>query len=266
RQVFGILERRDFLTTAEAKESVEGYVSAFGISFMPLLSHAIEVERAEAQSARDAMAQLRTRMNLIARAIVALSAIFVLVLYFGLLKPLVRRIQETTSGASAIAEGALDTRLSLKGHDELTLLMAKFNRMAASFSRRQAALHRQQAQLQETIDMRTAELRAANERLNAIDQNSRRFFMDSSHELPTPLTVIRGEAEMTLRASGSTLPDDVRRSLETIQNRAIRLNRRIDDMLRVARSESGELALRLATVDLSEVLKEALEDVAPIAR
>lgn len=273
RAMFQALERQIYtlLETipqggAAAEQQAKGYLSAFGITFTPLLSQAIEGERQEAHAASAAMADLKDLMSAVAMVIVLAGALFVLVLYLGLLRPLTKRLQETSVGAGAIARGALDTRLPLKGHDELTLLMAKFNRMAASFSRRQAALHKQQAHLQETIDARTAELREANARLNAIDQNRRRFFMDISHELRTPLTVIRGEAEMTLRANGRDLPDDVRQSLETIQTRSIRLNRRIEDMLRVARSERGELALRLATIDLSGVLNEALDDIGPIAR
>lgn len=263
RQIYGLIETQ---SGPEAEERARGFIAAFGIGFTPLLSHAIEDERSEAQEAREAMGQLKHRMTLMAGGLLSAGVLFALVLYGWLVRPFAKRIAETSSGAGALASGALDTRLTLKGHDELTLLMAKFNRMAAAFARRQAALHRQQAHLQETIDARTAELRAANDRLNAIDRNRRRFFMDISHELRTPLTVIRGEAEMTLRASSKKLPEDVRKSLETIQARSVRLNRRIDDMLRVARSERGELALRLSTIDLADVVREALDDVAPIAR
>jgi signal transduction histidine kinase len=143
--------------------------------------------------------------------------------------------------------------------------MARFNRMAESFARRQAKLTEAQSHLQETIAARTAELRAANERLNAIDQNRRRFFTDISHELRTPLTVIRGEAEMTLRHAGAVMPDTTRRSLETIANRAIRLNRRVDDMLRVARSETGRIELVLDDVDLGQIFMAAIDDVLPLA-
>jgi signal transduction histidine kinase len=263
RQIYNLMETA---SGPEAEERARGFVAAFGISFTPLLSHAIEDERQEAQQARIAMAGLKGELTAIASGIIAAAALVALFLYLLLVRPLARRITETSAGAASLAAGALDTRLTLKGHDELTLLMAKFNRMASAFERRQTALQRQQAALQETIAARTAELRAANERLNAIDRNRRRFFTDISHELRTPLTVIRGEAEMTLRASGKSLPEDVRQSLETIEARSVRLNRRIDDMLRVARSERGELALRLSMLDLSGVAREALEDIAPLAR
>jgi signal transduction histidine kinase len=263
-EIYAVLESGKAAPGAE--EDVRSLVGVFGISFTPLLSQAIERERHEAQTSRAAMGALKQRMTMIAVSIMLLGAFFVLLLYASLVRPLAKRLQETSAGAGAIAVGAFDTRLTLKGHDELTLLMAKFNRMASAFDRRQSALHAQQAQLQETIDARTAELRTLNQRLNAIDQNRRRFFMDVSHELRTPLTVIRGEAEMTLRARGLDLPPDARKSLETIAARSIRLNRRVDDLLRVARSERGELDLVLATVDASDILAEAVDDVAPLAR
>jgi signal transduction histidine kinase len=84
--------------------------------------------------------------------------------------------------------------------------------------------------------------------------------------LRTPLTVILGEAEMTLRQSGDKLPAPLRKSIETIQARARRLNRRIEDLLRVARSESGRIDLNLARIDVASALNEAYEEVAALAR
>ncbi|WP_275576735.1 histidine kinase dimerization/phospho-acceptor domain-containing protein, partial [Stenotrophomonas maltophilia] len=47
---------------------------------------------------------------------------------------------------------------------------------------------------------RTAELEAANAALAAEDERRRRFLADVGHELRTPLTIIRGEAQVALRA------------------------------------------------------------------
>ncbi len=77
--------------------------------------------------------------------------------------------------------------------------MARFNRVAAHLARREARLVADQKRLQEIVDARTAELRAANTRLENVDQARRRFLTDVSHELRTPLIVIPGEAEVTLR-------------------------------------------------------------------
>ncbi len=97
--------------------------------------------------------------------------------------------------ASAIGRGALDTRLPVQSRDELGLLMANVNRMAARLSRREVHVAADRAALESTIAARTADLRAANARLEAVDRSRRRFFADVSHELRTPLTVILGECD-----------------------------------------------------------------------
>ncbi len=64
------------------------------------------------------------------------------------------------------------------------------NRMAAALAARQAHVQAEWGRLEEEIAQRTAELRAANAQLEAVDARRRRFFADVSHELRTPLTVI----------------------------------------------------------------------------
>ncbi|WP_368734955.1 histidine kinase dimerization/phospho-acceptor domain-containing protein, partial [Klebsiella pneumoniae] len=85
--------------------------------------------------------------------------------------------------------------------DELGLLVANFNRMVARLSRREGRLAADRAALEDTVAARTADLRAANARLEAVDASRRRFFADVSHELRTPLTVILGECDLAARPS-----------------------------------------------------------------
>jgi len=85
------------------------------------------------------------------------------------------------------------------------------------------------------------------------------------HELRTPLTVILAETELT--AGGAEAgPEEMRAALGVIRARARRLNRRIEDLLRVARSESGQLELEARPFDLAAAAREAVEDAAPLAR
>ena len=120
--------------------------------------------------------------------------------------------------------------------------------------------------MRKTVASRTADLRDANRRLEEIDENRRRFFADISHELRTPLTVILGEAELTLKQGGDVPAEAIIKSMTAIQSRAKTLRRRVNDMLRVARSESGQLDLRLEENDVNMIVAEALEDAAPFGR
>src|SRR5947209_1315080 len=79
-----------------------------------------------------------------------------------------------------------------------------------------------------------------NELLSRLDQSfegMRRFVADASHELRTPLSVIRGEADVALGHDRS--PAEYRESLAVILDESRRLSRLVDDLLNLARADSG---------------------------
>jgi signal transduction histidine kinase len=123
-----------------------------------------------------------------------------------------------------------------------------------------ARVARERERLEATVAERTAALSRANDRLARIDSERRRFFADVGHELRTPLTVILGEAELGARHADPAL----QASFGTIQSRALRLVRRIEDLLRIARSESGQLELAEGPVDLAAAASAARADLAPL--
>ncbi len=236
-------------------------LDGFATQFSPLLDAAINEERRERITALAAIEKLRGRLLALALG-VGLLAILAFVLFQGtLIAPLLRRIRTTAKAASLIGGGRLNTRLDIDRRDELGLLFANVNRMAARLDRRRAEVDADRARLEEIVEERTAALREANDALAVIDENRRRFFSDVSHELRTPLTVILGEAEVGQRASG--LSDaEYKASLDVIHARARRLNRRVEDLLRIARSESGRIELDQSLFDLAAAGREASGDVA----
>jgi signal transduction histidine kinase len=153
--------------------------------------------------------------------------------------------------------------LPLGARDELAVLFARINQATARLARRRDAVARDRARLEAIVDERTAALREANARLERADTDRRRFFADVGHELRSPLTVILAEAEL---AAGATEDPALREALATIRTRALRLNRRVDDLLRIARSESGQLGLDRRPVDLAAVARLAADDLAPLVR
>ncbi|MBS7544929.1 HAMP domain-containing histidine kinase [Ancylobacter oerskovii] len=239
-------------------------LDVFAAGFGAPLGQAIEEERASALAAQQAVRELRARTLRWAIAGVLASLALAALIYHRLGRSLIRRVVDVAAAASAIARGRTDTRLTVSGHDELSLAMARFNRMAMQLARREARLVAAQQQLQDIIDARTAELRAANERLENVDLARRRFFTDVSHELRTPLTVILGEAELTLRPAVPR-PDDMRAALVVIQARARRLHRRVEDLLRIARSETGQIELERVPVAVTDLFAEVAESVQPLA-
>ena len=86
-----------------------------------------------------------------------------------------------------------------------------------------------------------------------------------SHELRTPLSLIKSAAE-TLIDGGKDDAAVTTRFLEIIDKHASRLTLLIDDLLLLARLDSGRIELQLQPVDLHAAAQEALDDAAMIAR
>ena len=246
-------------TEPEARQNaIKGALNGFGAMTGQPLSFLIEAERRSmAQGSEDARA-LTWQLRIAALVAVLTALALLVVLYRSVTRPTLARIEAVRLAAGAVGSGALDTRLSVSTRDELGLLVANFNRMVARLSRREGRLAADRAALEDTVAHRTADLRAANARLEAVDASRRRFFADVSHELRTPLTVILGECDIAARSAGRPL--DHGPVFATIRKRAKGLQRRVEDLLRVARSESGQIELDRRPLAASEVLAEAVEN------
>jgi signal transduction histidine kinase len=86
-------------------------------------------------------------------------------------------------------------------------------------------------------------------------QRQRDFAADASHELRTPLAIVRGAAEEL--KSDPTNAAARARSVADIEAGAERLRQLVEDLLLLARADSGALELRLEEVDLGEVATDA---------
>jgi two-component system OmpR family sensor kinase len=86
----------------------------------------------------------------------------------------------------------------------------------------------------------------------------RRFIADASHELRTPVAVIRSHAELAQRTNDS-LPPDVQRSLRRIDAESVRMGHLVDDLLLLARLDSGRPLAR-DEVDLSRLVLDTVSD------
>jgi heavy metal sensor kinase len=96
-----------------------------------------------------------------------------------------------------------------------------------------------------------------NELLARLDQafdTMRRFVADASHELRTPISVIRGEADVAL--SRERGPAEYRESLAIVLDESRRLSRLVDDLLNLARADAGRAQLQMRDFYLNELFAE----------
>jgi heavy metal sensor kinase len=101
-------------------------------------------------------------------------------------------------------------------------------------------------------------------RLDRSFRQVQQFSADASHELGTPLTAIRGEAEVALMRP--LAPEQYQRSLRSILESAQRMSQIIENLLLLARMESDRIAVRRELVALDDLLLAVFELQEPLAR
>ncbi|MBN2499999.1 MAG: HAMP domain-containing protein [Anaerolineales bacterium] len=162
----------------------------------------------------------------------SIAAVLAAIAGFFFSNAITKPIQKLTKATSAVAGGQLDYRVDLQSKDELGHLGKMFNQM-------------------------TGQLQAAR-------QTQTDFVANVSHELRTPLTSIKGMVE-TLREGAV---DDLRvrdRFLETIETETDRLTRMVNELLTLSLADSESLNLRLAQVNLDDLIPRVIEKLEPLA-
>jgi len=99
--------------------------------------------------------------------------------------------------------------------------------------------------------------------IERVEKTRRDFIANVSHELRTPLTSIQGYAETLLEGNG--MPGHQREFLEIIRKNAMRMGRLTEDLLVLARVESGEQAFNLQYTMPQELLDDALQTFQELA-
>ena len=108
---------------------------------------------------------------------------------------------------------------------------------------------------------------AFNELLARLDrsfESMRRFVADASHELRTPISVIRGEADVAL--SHERPVAEYRESLAIVLDESRRLSRLVDDLLNLARADAGHVRLQVQEFYFNDLLAECCRSVQALAR
>jgi two-component system OmpR family sensor kinase len=95
-------------------------------------------------------------------------------------------------------------------------------------------------------------------RLEAAFAQVRRFSADASHELKTPLTVLRGEVEVALRNRRD--PAEYERVLRAVLEEVESMARLVDDLLLLSRADAGALKLDSGPVELDRLVEDVAKE------
>jgi two-component system sensor histidine kinase MtrB len=167
-----------------------------------------------------------------------------LVILLGVVAALVTRlvvnpVRVAARTAQRLSAGLLDQRMKVDGEDDLALLAASFNQMAANLQRQIV-------------------------RLEEMSRLQRRFTSDVSHELRTPLTTVRMAADLIF-AERAEFDPAVARSAELLQAELDRFEDLLTDLLEISRFDAGFAVLDAEPTDLVPIVERVVERLAGLA-
>jgi two-component system OmpR family sensor kinase len=149
-----------------------------------------------------------------------------LILAFLFARSVYRPLKQVTGAAQRIARGEYDQKIPVTGPREFAELATSFNDMA--------------------------------EKVDQSQQQLRHFVADVSHELKSPITAIQGFAQALV--DGTAGDEDTRlKAARIINDESKRMKRQVDELLELARMQSGQLKVSHEPVNLSELLEHCHE-------
>ena len=166
--------------------------------------------------------------------------------------------KEGNKGLFIVGTENIDTPIT-EGDEELITVLVNEISQALDNSRLFEKTWRAQHELEEKVEERTKELTQAMEKVRMMSQRKNDFVSSVSHELRTPLTSIKGYASILLAGKLGNIPAEVRQRLEKINLHSDELVHMVNDLLDIARIESGKVAMKPEPHHLSTLIEKVAD-------
>jgi len=153
-----------------------------------------------------------------------------------------------------------------EGDEELISILA--NQIGQSVENAQLfeQVYRSSQILESKVQERTKQLESALADVKQISENKSEFISAVSHELRTPLTSIKGYASLLMTGKLGDIPDQVKERLEKINKHSDNLVKLINDLLDIARIESGKMELKVKPQTITHIIENVHDLLTPQLR
>jgi len=155
-----------------------------------------------------------------------------LLLFSGLISSMRRPLEELVTAAGRLASGDRSARVEVGGLSETATLGAAFNEMAE-------------------------ELEQEESRREELDRLKDEFVLTASHELRSPLTSVQGFAELLMLDRDSLTPQQAE-TVEIILDNCRHLVRLLNNLLDLARSDVGRLAIQAQPTEVAPLVEDVV--------
>jgi two-component system sensor histidine kinase BarA len=200
------------------------------------------------------------RNNAILLATAILTAFLAMLAAYAIVRyVIVKPVLHLKDVSDEIARGNLDLRADINTGDEFEELSHAFNRML----RHQMTTHDELREANTSLDGKVDELAQVNLRLYETNKLKDDFLATITHELRTPLNSILGFSDVL--AGNEQLSETEQRYVENIKISGKSLMALINDLLDVAKIESGKLDLQPSDFEIKEVIERQVSTMIPLA-
>jgi signal transduction histidine kinase len=225
--------------------------------------------------------KMRRDVIFISLGLIGIGILFTLILTRILFRP----IEKLATAAERVARGESAQTVDIRSRDEIGDLAKAFNQMTLQFKKSREDLEKKadertrlfEETLEELNRTKTStqkilkdlestkkELDTVNRRLKDVDVTKLIFIGIASHELKTPLTIIKANVDFILSEKGGKLPEYLKSYLISIQRNTNRIQTRMDRMLDLTRLRSGRLRISREPLNLSEIVRGYINEVKPM--
>jgi signal transduction histidine kinase len=165
-----------------------------------------------------------------------------------------RPIPTFLAAFSDVSGGRYGVHVRVAGENEFSRLATAFNGMSDALERAYRELVGKQTEILE----KNAELERAGKLKS-------QFVSNVSHELRTPLSAVIGYAQLLQRGVYGEVPDSIREALRGIEESTRGLTKLVNDILELAKIDSGRAVVHDESLALADVVREAGDILRPLA-